>query len=204
MSGAGATTIDEVVCPQCNERVPRKKFCFECGEPLVIVKQPTSIETTDSGSKIRVQVSDSVPSVVGNMITDSKKENLNTSPKNTPVALTSSATTETTIVVNADKSSQGSPSTTTSVSSYSVVVSQCQPESSGQHTARPPADASPDKSAGSYPSNSLSAGNGKKSTESSVTNDKVTFRLVYMYVHMYNRGLQKNPKTRIFMERHYV
>ncbi|XP_065899490.1 E3 ubiquitin-protein ligase rnf213-alpha-like isoform X3 [Dysidea avara] len=173
MSGAGATTIDEVVCPQCNERVPRKKFCFECGEPLVIVKQPTSIETTDSGSKIRVQVSDSVPSVVGNMITDSKKENLNTSPKNTPVALTSSATTETTIVVNADKSSQGSPSTTTSVSSYSVVVSQCQPESSGQHTARPPADASPDKSAGSYPSNSLSAGNGKKSTESSVTNDKV-------------------------------
>ena len=96
-----------------------------------------------------MQIYDSALSVVGNTITDDKKGNLSISPKNSSVALTSAATTETTIVLTADRSPKGSPTTTSA--SYSVVVSQCQPESSGKHAARPPADASPDKSAGSYP-----------------------------------------------------
>jgi len=31
-----------VICEECGERVPRKRFCFECGGSLVIVTQPTT------------------------------------------------------------------------------------------------------------------------------------------------------------------
>ena len=48
-----------VVCNKCGERVPKKKFCYECAAPLALsVNQPTTNQEDKASTP--VQVSDSV------------------------------------------------------------------------------------------------------------------------------------------------
>ena len=175
-----------ITCPQCNELVPRKKFCCECAAPLAIVTQPTAStsKATDSEPHSPVQVSDSaVPSTDESTIGNAKQEvSSNASNKiPLPAVVTSSAPTVTVAnvsVVPSGTDQQWSTSTTTTTS-YSVVLSQSQSGHDGnaQHSDQPvPPTDSTGNSVVSQPSSPPTTGNGKGSTDSSARNDndKVT------------------------------
>jgi len=55
-----------VKCAECGKRVPKQRFCGDCGSPLVVVRQPTPSRQGTSGQvSTPVQVSDSILSDSG-------------------------------------------------------------------------------------------------------------------------------------------